>query len=106
MIGEWASNIGRRPEHCIVVIQTSENSSADAHFTLFEASVREGSDFARFHDTGNGLNTTVLKKLGKEIPKKCFRLRRMARKTTSAGPKREKIHLVNFLSNIRHQIMI
>ena len=52
--------------------------------------MRAGSEFARFHDTGNGPNFTVLKALGKEIVKKCFGLSRIAWKTTSGGPKRKK----------------
>ena len=77
MILEWASDIDPPPEHCIVVIQTGDNMSADAHFTLFEASIRSGSEFVRFHDAGNGPNSTVLKALGKEIVKRCFQLTRM-----------------------------
>ena len=73
MIGEWESNIDPSPSYCIVVIQTGENSSADAYFTLFEESVLEGSDIDRFYDTRIGLNTAINKKLGAKILKQFFR---------------------------------
>ena len=101
MILEWASNIEPPPKHCIVAIQTGDNMSADAHFTLFEASVCAGSEFARFHDTGNGPNFTVLKALGKEIVKKYFGLARMGWKTPPGGPKRKKTTSRKFALNIR-----
>ena len=95
MIGEWTSNIDPPPSHCIVVIQTGDNSSADAHFTLFEASVREGSDIARFHDTRNRPNTAILKKIGAQILKNIFALRRTAWKPSSVGrPKRRLVTIV------------
>ena len=90
MISEWASNIDPPSEHCIVVIQTGDNMSADAHFTLFEASNRVGSEFFRFHDTRNGPNSNSLKSLGKEIAKKCFSLRKMSWQSSPAGPKKRK----------------
>ena len=74
MIGEWASNIDPSPSHCFVVIQTGENSTADTHFTLFEALASEGIDIARFRDTRNGPATGKLKTLTAKILKKFFGL--------------------------------
>ena len=57
------------PSHCIVVIQTGDNSAPDAYFTLFETSVTEGVNIIRFYDTRNGPNTGILKLLGAKISK-------------------------------------